>query len=362
MGATLQDILGARRLIGLTQAVVGGLPTDILPAGFWPTAGNTETVEGNMGSYLRVEGNRKTAQLVHYGAPSKKVNLTGISEVPVTLIHTFENITLKPTAVTALLSENNDAIQNMGAQTVARQCADFGQRFKNLRISAAFSALILGKIYFDGEGNLQPTSASAKVTVDYGVAAGHLNQLATCISASWATDGTDVLGDLEKIKAKARKDWGAPLKYAFYGSAVPEYLQSNTAIKALVGGSYTLSEQVAKGVIPPLGGLTWLPLTDAFFNDYTDTAQSWMPTDTVVFTPEPSPEWWGWLEGTFPVPTGLSISGDASAALRSLSPVKGPFSYAAVSIDPPGVTQYGGDTFLPIIKAPNAIFIADVVA
>jgi hypothetical protein len=359
-GTTLQNILGAKRLNGLIQSVMGGVP-EVLPPGFWASPSNTETVVGNRGEYLRVEGTRQTAQLVHYGSPSKRRSMKGVSEVPITLLHTLESIQVKPTALTQLMAEGNEALQNMGAASIAREVGNFGQLFKNLRISAVYSALVQGKIYFDGEGNLLPTSSGAKVTADFGVAAAHKDQLGGIIGASWGTAGTDIIGDLEAIKQKARVDWGGELKYAFYGVNVPGYLAGNTAISALYSGSPASSEMLLQGKLPNVGGLIWLPLYGAFFNDAAGTDQTWGIGDTVVFTPEPDPTWFGWLEGTYPIPTDLTINADATAALNSLTQAQGAFSYATVSVDPPGVTQYGGDTFIPVIKAPGAIFMADVV-
>jgi len=103
-----------------------------------------------------------------------------------------------------------------------------------------------------------------------------------------------------------------------------------------------------------------VPVYDAFFTNHAGSDTDWAADDLVVFAPEPGPEWLEWLEGTYPIPQSLTLSGDAAQALASLQPAQGMFSYAAVSINPPGVTQYFGDTFLPVIKVPNAIFIADV--
>ena len=175
-GTTLQNILGANRLNGIIQAVLGGVP-DVLPAGFWASPSNTEATEGNRGRYLRVEGTRQAASLVHYGAPSKRRTMKGVAEVPVTLLHTFENMNVNPSTLNNLLAEGNEVLQRMGAASIAREVGNFGQLFKNLRISALYSALTNGAIYFDGDGNLLPTSSGAKVTVDFQIPATHKDQL-----------------------------------------------------------------------------------------------------------------------------------------------------------------------------------------
>jgi hypothetical protein len=61
------------------------------------------------------------------------------------------------------------------------------------------------------------------------------------------------------------------------------------------------------------------------------------------------------------VPTTVDIQTSAVAAMNSLKLVYGMFGYGIASHNPPGVTSYYGDTFLPVIKNPEVEFIADVV-
>jgi hypothetical protein len=112
----------------------------------------------------------------------------------------------------------------------------------------------------------------------------------------------------------------------------------------------------------PLLGLTWRPAYEAFFEDATGTLQSLVGDDQVVFTPEPSTDWIGWLEGTYPVPTSVgTVSVDAADALRgSVTTAAGMFAYGVVNTDPVTVKMVAGDTFLPVLKVPKAIFIATV--
>ncbi len=370
MSKTLEQILGAKNLIGLIQGQTQGVPSDVLPPAFMPGGGNTAPVVGATGTYTKVTGTRKTARLVHYGSPSKKRELAGISDVSVTLMHTFEQAQIKPVDLINLLNEDSQERQRMGAQTVARQVADFKQLFTNLRISSVFSMFCLGAIYYDGDGNLLPNATGAVVTVPFQIPAVNQGNCSGLVGASWATAATDIPSHIRALKARARQLTGYPLKYAFYGQNVPSYFDGNTIMQRYLAASPRLAEQHAAAEMPDYFGLKWVPIYEQFYNAatgtvggiaVTDSDQPWSPVDQVIFTPDPSPDWFEWLEGTYPIPTQLTISGDASAALASLSEVQGMFSYAAMNVDPPGVTMYGGDTFLPVLKVPAAIFQADVV-
>jgi len=80
-----------------------------------------------------------------------------------------------------------------------------------------------------------------------------------------------------------------------------------------------------------------------------------------VFTPDPSPEWWEVIQGTYPIPSDIgNVSNDAMASLRNVSVEPGMFSYAHVLSDPVTIKHLAGDTFLPVIKVPNAVVIATV--
>jgi hypothetical protein len=60
------------------------------------------------------------------------------------------------------------------------------------------------------------------------------------------------------------------------------------------------------------------------------------------------------------VPRSIDVAGDALTAVNNLSIVYGKFSYGVPTHDPVGVKHYAGDTFLPLLKVPSAIFQVDV--
>ena len=363
MAASIEQILASRNLIGLIQGVVSGVPDNLVPPAFFTTL---RTVEGNRASYNKVNGTRQTARLVQYGSASQKRELKGIAEKAVTLLHTFEHENHPAAVYTNLINEDNEQKQKLGMMTISRQIRMFGDLFKNLRISSIYSALALGGIHFDAAGNLLPSSSGAVISVDYGIPAGNKEQLdvfgaGDIISAKWSAASTDILGQIKAIKDASIRLTGYPLKYAFYGKNVPGYLLGNTAFRDLVSASPRMAEAAASSDVPePLAGLSWRSVSEAFYVDNGGTSRGWFDDDTVVFTPEPSIEWYEFLEGTFAVPTNSNLSADAATAMRSMQEVPGPFSYAEVTMDPPGVKHYAGDTFLPVIKVPSAVFIAEV--
>ncbi len=364
MAKTLQQILGGRNLTGVIQGVAGGVPDDLLPEGFMAA---TRTVEGEYGTYVKVEGTRKTARLAQYGSPSQQRVLKGVSEVSIKLIHTVESIYHKPPVLMNLSNFQNDQKQRLGEEEIARQTGDFNRLFTNLRTAALYSLLAQGAVYFDADGNLLPDSTGAHVTVDFGVPSGNKDQLdvlgdGAIIGASWATAGTAIHTQVAALKKAARKLTGYPVKHAFHGANILDHFLGNTKLKELINNNRSFQEGAASGEIPNgLLGLQWHPVDEAFYVDQDDTAQDFFDADAIVFTPEPSPDWYELIEGTYPVPTDVgSVSQDGAGALGGVSTEAGMFSYAVVTADPVAIKHVAGDTFLPVLKVPKAIFIAKV--
>lgn len=364
MAKTLEQILGAKNLTGVITAVKGGVPEVMPPAFFRPT----RTVEGNKCTYRKVEGTRQTARLVQWGAPSVNRGLKGVSEVPVTLLHSKEHIFHDPYVLMNLQNYANESKQKLGQAEIARQTGEFKRLFTNLRVSTIMSALCLGLIYFDADGNLLPNSTGATVSVDFGIPAGNKNQLdvfgaGAIIGASWATAGTGIAQDIVDLKKAALQLTGYPLKYAFYGPNLLSYFLTNTQLKEIINRTPRYQASFSQNEIAdPFLGLTWLPLYESFYVDKDNTVQTWAGNDMVVFTPEISPDWWEMVQGSSPVPSTIygSVATDGGAAMGSVKEAAGMFSYGQVLADPVTVKHVAGDTFLPLIKVPKAVFIADV--
>ena len=373
MALTLEQVIGAESQLGLIEGVKTGVKRP-LPDAFFISH---QKVEGNTGKYLKVDGTRETARLVQYGSASKARELSGVSEVAVNLLHTFEHQVHGPALLQKLLPGSADPIdgtpspsQKMGMFEIKRHTTLFKQRFENLRSAAVMMALSRGILYFDSSGNLLGSSAGAQVSVNFQVPAGHTGQLnwnggGAIIGASWSIAGTDIVSDVEQIHDAAEAETGYPIANAIYGRNILGYLVNNTNVKNLVNGNPSDASALGRGMIPDgfLNVAKWIPAPFASFADNDGSIQKIVPDDTIVFCPDPDPSWWDVIEGTFVIPGGSigNVREDAVAALSDLQLVTGMFNYAAVSrVDPVGLVQYAGDTFLPALKVPKAIFIADV--
>lgn len=361
---TIQQILSAANMLGTINAIKGGVVNPFDPAFLTTIRGIT----GDYGTYTKIEGTRETARLVQYGSPSVRRNLRGLSEVPVKLAHSFEHQFHDPTVLQNLMNYENPTVQALGMQEIGRQTSEFKSLFMNLRISSLASMLALGAVYFDADGNLLPSATGAALTVDFQVPAGNQDQLnwdgnGNIIAASWATAGTDIIGHVETLKIAAKRLTGYPLTTAYYGENILGYLVANTVIQALGVGNPGIANSLLQLTIPDgFLGLKWRPASDHCFVDQDGTRQTIFPADQVTFTPDVDRSWYEMLEGTYPVPTNLgAVTADAlDSAGSGIRLARGLFNYAHVMSDPVTIKHLAGDTMLPVLKVPAAIFQADV--
>ena len=375
MASTIQEILASRNLIGRITDIVNGVPEDLLPPGFLTA---NRTTEGDRGEYLRVAGTRQVSTVSRYGAPAKDVAPAGIGTTPVKLMHSFETFSHDPTVLNLLIEESGTGLvrQQMARETINRQLEIFGTRFRNLRVSAAMSVLTTGGIAFDVNGNLLPPTSNALNTstsawyINFGVPSNNTGTLTGMnggqVLYNWLYNSSSntnpsILTQIKAVKKLGRKLTGFPITHAFYGMNIPNYIAMDPVLQSIIRGSTKIAEEAATAEIPQsVGNLKWYPIDQAFFVDQTGTAQDWAGPNTIVFTPDPSTDWWEFIEGTYPVPRSIQMASDLASVLGNIQQVAGPFSYAQVSTNPVTLQHFAGDTMLPILKNAAAIFIAQV--
>lgn len=361
--ATLEQILGFRNLTGVVQAIKSGIP-NCLPDNFM-TPGRK--FSGNKAEYYKVTGSRKTARLVQYGSPAVRRNLLDVADVPVQLLHTFEDQQW-PLALTIAISNMTSLTQDRMAEQQANwQTLNFKKLFANLRIAAAQYCLFQSKIFYDRlTGDLLPSSTASSYaqTIDFFIPANNTGNINGIIGTLWSQATAPIMTQLLQIQTTAVQTTGYAIEHAFYDDTVPGYIGRNTEAQQFLKLNPSMNNQyVTTGTIPNgFGGIKyWHPVGRAFY-DYNGAVQKICPTNGVLFTPDYDPEWFEMYEGSFPVPTNIlpTIGGDAAGALKQVLEVFGMFSYGQLTMNPPTVVQYAGDTFLPVLKVPAAIYQAVV--
>ena len=357
MSTTLQSLLGGVKKIGAYETIKGGLP-NYLPDVFMRP---TQQVIGNTFTFDKITGSRSNARLTTYGSPAIPVQQLGLTTGQATMLHTKESLTFNMQTLIGL-QDSNRAARKIALDRVARQVREFERRTVNARISSVQSILAKGVIFINATGDLLPDASGAVISIDFG--------LGTAFpSATWATAGTDIIGDIATwTKSRAQTGNGLPIMHAFYGKSVPGYIGANTVAKEFIRGDSALArEAFLTGTIPQgFCGIQWHPVTNAYYIKADGTVQDWFGDKQITFCPEPSPDWYEFAEGSEIVPDDIgAISGDAVQSAGGTHVAFGAFSYAK-QLDTNGVVsvvQYSGDTWLPLITNGSACLkIADVTA
>ncbi len=358
--ATIDQILGFRNLTGVIQGIKSGIPNCFPPEFMTPG----KKVSGNKAEYFRITGTRQAARIAQYGSPSQRRDLRDIQAIPVTLLHTFENQQWPLSYTIALTQMNSLTHDQKGEEQATYQSRNFKKLFANLRIASTAYCLLQGKIFYSRiTGDLAPAASASGVTsattIDFNIPA---NNTGSCngLIGGWSSATAPIMTQILQLKTAAIKATGYELEHAFYDDTVPGYIGRNTEAQAYLAREpamrtiYLQNNAVPNG----FGGIKyWHPAGSMFF-DYNGTNTKIGYADGVTFTPSYDPEWFEIMEGSYLVPTTVmpQMGADAATTLRSVEEMFGMFGYGRLTMDPATVVQYAGDTFLPVLKVPAAIY------
>ena len=277
---------GAPNLCGIIQSTVSGIPNPF-PQAFFQV---DQTVDGDTGEYKVFSGSRTNATISPLRAPSKNRQLREIGVKAVKLLHSVENIVLPVKDYINLLNYNELAKQKMGIDEVSRQIREARWTQDNLRISSLTSMLFKTQIYYDGLGNLLPSSTGRKrrwtIRCRRGIRTSLMFSEREIRSSArrGQRPPPPIDKQIQSLHQAAVELTGYELKHAFYGKNVPSYLTSNTNL-----GNYFFRDSygpeafgpqfIATADIPnPLLGLTWHKAYQSFFMDQNGNRRRWSAT------------------------------------------------------------------------------------
>lgn len=359
MAYSVQDILAWVPLTEAVEVVKTGIPK-VLPSEFWTT---TENISGNTARLIEFSGTRRTSRVTPYGAPAKQAEKVSLQDRAIILLSSREEQPFRDELL-KILREWDDykPQQAFAMREIAHQGEQFRQRFENLEIAAVSQTIANSVLYFDGEGNLLPTSSGAVLTVDQGVSANNKNQLNGIIDTTWSNAAANIAKQLFALRAAAVQGSGYPLKYAIYGKNIPGYMAANTSLQYFWARNAGYNQEyLSKNLVPEkFLDFIWVPANEAFYEDENGTTQTIFPDDGITFTPEINKSTWTLYRGSEMVPTQFGPVADAAAALKSLTEVFGRGRYAKLKDNPVEILDIAFTHFLGRLKVPNSYYFADV--
>jgi len=195
--------------------------------------------------------------------------------VPVKLIHAAENQVYKQAILQNLQGFAGVAPQRMAVDEITRQTVEFKRRFQNLHIAAVYSMLANGKIWMKSDGTFCSAARGAGVTIDFAVPTGQNGAGSVVIpgGSSWASASNPIVQQVNGLKRLAIQTTGYPLKNAYYGRKIPDYLLTNNETSNLIIRNPAYNARFLDTGTIPNGflDLNWIPMQDAFAEDNTGT-------------------------------------------------------------------------------------------
>lgn len=366
MARSIQDVLGLVTLTKFIETVKPSVPKLPMAGLYGGDPAYVTPVTGVQSTYVRGVSSRAGARTTNPGSPSTTANeYRTDTEVPVTLLHAFENQGLNPNVFRRIM-ESPAAVSEVAMRLFEKHVANFAARFPIARANATHSLLAnRGLIYRDSTGQVLPTSsgANSNLTINYGVPTARADyNFGGLIAASWGTAGTDIVKQIHNIQATQARAGRPPITTCLYGINVPGYISANTNAKEWINGNLNLADGSWRGTIPAgFGGIqNWIPVHTYYAATYdgaaVETTTALFDNDYLAFLPDLSPDWWDFQVGTQTVASTTDIVAQGSA-LSAFRQAQGMFAYGQVEHDPAGIKLYGGDTFLPILADPSAVFL-----
>jgi hypothetical protein len=365
MANNVDQILSWVSLTPTVEVIKAGIPNPLPPKLF----STTIDVPGDKAQYINTYGTRRVARRIPFSGPPISAPKQPIAETSVKLIQVAQEMVFDQ----ELWQQLREFAEYSPQRKFAMQLIDFqGEQlrmmFENTRTAAVGYSYSQGKIWFDADGALLPSATGAYDTFDQQIPSANTGTITDAnsvggvvVNSPWSLPTTDIVTQVNTIKKlAAQRGGGYPPKYALYGTNIPGYISQNEVCQALFPFFADQAKAITNQGKVPDGflDLEWIPMQNMFYDDGTTNNEIFRP-DYVTFLPEINQSTYTMFQGTRMVPKSFSLAESAPAAMSSYEPVTGMGRYAYPNFwnGVPTLVDVGFDTFAPLIKVPNAVFI-----
>jgi len=365
MADPLRDVLGIDNIVGVISTTTPGLPAP-LAEGYYAV---NRSVEGDMVGFDHEGGERKTAPIVDRSSPSRHVIVDGMGNKQWRMLTAKHNSTIDPNALQNLRTPGSLQKQKNGRAEVARVAGRLAKRLINTRTMANHAMLLGGgKIYVGPDGDLQPASAGSMYTVDAEIPASNLDQglqmdaATALLTTSWNNAAADIPAMMQLVTDTALMRTGIKLDLAVIGANVLGYFLANTMIKELMKSNVAMTTAFGNNTIPNefLGVPNWMKGSGLYWVDKDDGYNKFVGDDDICLLPAPAAAWLECAEGSHMLTNGGQVVPSMEQANEAFVEVYGKWGFAELTSDPTGAKLVAGDTYLPMLKIPAAVYKLDV--
>jgi len=346
--------------------------------GVLPGGPNTTAVGGHVDGWDIFDRTRKVAKgrAIESGPATSMPQKVG--HVTAQMVRLHEKIHLHYSRIFRRrpLGEPFGTVDPMGQRYVAQQAAHLGRRFANAREFVLSQCLCGGKfdLLVNGDDLIPVKAGNGTYEIDFQIPAGNRDQLdmlgdGDIIDTSWDNANADVIGHCLKIRSAGEQLHGFPYRHAFTDSTIIKYLMNNTGLKEAAGTANVVfadwreSPEVSEEGIPDTGhivvfrALPWLVwhVYDAGLEIGVEGSESFVKFfdgTTVLFLPDPSPDWLEMHEGSEVVVENV---------MAEPREVFGMGAWTEQITQPAGFELLAVDNFIPALYIPSVPVFGTVV-
>lgn len=311
------------------------------------------------GRVFLTSGTQRVARITSPGAPSVAGVEEQEEERTFKCIYSDEFSLWNPFENMHLIDPASNRADQISLRALRRQIQFYTTRKQMLRATAALRILMQGVLYWDGKGNLLPSSSGAKGSYDpqqdvrnTGVGVDEFGS--AILQANWTSTAGDIAGDIQRLVETSVQRFGGQIATIYYGRNIFKYLVANNAVNAFLKSNNQLSTAMTANELPNglLGVTRWKRGSKSMFRTADGTAVRNIGDNDIVAIPEVSPDWWRMVEGSYPVVADDS-AGTIEQAMNKLEMRTGMSMVPELSKNPAGLNIYYRDAFA-CIPAPTA--------
>lgn len=351
--ATLEQAFGIRNMLA-DVGLFGETPeTPILDM---YRAGTTKEVEGTSVEWDREDFDRALAPFGSVEAPAirqfgqnRDLFVTPMADVSIDRFLSAQKIFVDQRG-NGELRPNAEAMINRAVVTL---------RNKGLRVAEYMAAeLIFNKTGLTVDSTTVPGS-DVTFTIDPGTT--DVNA-----SASWATAGTDILGDIRSAADTHVQNCGMEAARALHNRDVLGYLTNNTDIqgwfqRTTEGIDFIRNSGPSRNALQAQGGLASVPGWFQHDHGYVPEGGSFtkfIANDFLALLPETN-SFLGFAQGGIAIPPTAIGRSEVGAAAGEVDVVFGPVTYAIWQEEPLGVRIIHKWRFICVILLPECVTLLD---
>ncbi|MFH5805436.1 major capsid protein [Alienimonas sp. DA493] len=325
---------------------------------------------------LDVSSIGEPAPLNNAGQPARVLDLVGAGDRTLTAYRAFNVIPIQGLTLDLLASFDPNrprdpspveaAVQRQAEGMLDIQMRHFARRHVLAKQLFVAKTLTSGAIYIGEGGQILESDTGAVQTLPTGIPAANMG--GDYVGTVWTDSSSTPLDDLDAMNDAAESAGVAPLRHVWLHTSLKSSIRANTQMKEFFTGGTNNGQDAEFGRAVRSGDMVQVGEYTFHFYGGTYTAadgtrKPFIPTTKAIVTPDPQDgEWVVHGDCKTPVPSETGVYGDLAAALNTLRPEYGDFSYVATQHNVTGVQVFAGFAEVFGLAAPESVYVPTIAA